>query len=153
MNTKAEANIWLDIPNVCTPADGLCTGGRPQPEHLQQAKERGVRTIVNLCPHSEPCGYDEPTLVQSLGMHYVNIPIAGPSDLTDANARLLASTLSEAGAGHPVLVHCASGNRVGALFALKARYVDGLGIDEALAAGRAAGLKAMEPIVRQILTA
>jgi uncharacterized protein (TIGR01244 family) len=151
MSGNTDSNIWIDIPNACTPADGLCTGGRPSQDHLQQAQARGVRTVVNLCPHSEPCGYDEPALVHSLGMHYVNIPIAGPADLTTENAQRLASALAEAGPGHPVLVHCASGNRVGALFAVKARRIDGLGVEEALAVGRSAGLKAMEPAVRQLL--
>jgi uncharacterized protein (TIGR01244 family) len=144
--------LWLDIPNCCTPADGLCTGGHPQPEQLQEAGRRGVRTVVNLCPPAE-ARYDEAALVQSLGMHYVNIPIAGAGDLTADNARKLAAAVQEAGPGHPVLVHCASGNRVGALFAIKAHLVDGLGIEDALAEGRAAGLKALEPAVRKLLGA
>jgi uncharacterized protein (TIGR01244 family) len=151
MNGKADSNVLIDIPNACTPAAGLCTGGRPSEAHLREARARGIRTVVNLCPHSEPCGYDEPALVQSLGMHYVNIPIAGAADLTTENARLLTAAIAEAGPKHPVLVHCASGNRVGALFAIKARRIDGAGVEEALAIGRSAGLKAMEPAVRQLL--
>ena len=46
-----------------------------------------------------------------------------------------------------------SGNRVGALFALKAQYVDGKSTEDALSEGRAHGLKAMEPAVRQLLGA
>ncbi|WP_051749258.1 beta-lactamase hydrolase domain-containing protein [Nevskia soli] len=145
-----SSQIWIDVPNACTPAEGLCTGGRPRPEHLEQARQRGVKMIVNLCPPSEPSDYDEAAVVRSLGMVYVNIPVAGPADLTPANARKLATALSDAEAG-PVLVHCASGNRVGALFALKAHFVDGLPIEEAVNAGRAAGLKILEPAVRNIL--
>lgn len=141
--------IFLDIPNCCSPSDGLCTGGRPQPQHLVQASERGVRRVINLCPHAEDPGYDEAGLVAQLGMQYVNIPVAGPGDLTQANAQRLADALAE-GEG-AVLVHCASGNRVGALFALKTHYIDGKSIEEALADGRAHGLKAMEPTVRQLL--
>jgi uncharacterized protein (TIGR01244 family) len=151
MSESPQARIWLDIPNACTPADGLCTGGHPEPEQLREAQRRGVRTVINLRPASEPSGYDEAALVTSLGMNYVNIPIAGPADLTRENAVRLAEALKTAGDG-PTLVHCASGNRVGALFALKARYLDGLGIDESLMVGRGAGLTAMEPVVRQILS-
>jgi uncharacterized protein (TIGR01244 family) len=146
----ANTKLWIDLPNACTPEDGLCTGGRPRPEHLQQAQARGVKTVINLCPPSEPCDYDEAALVRSLGMDYVNIPVAGPPDLTEANARRLGQALG-ANDG-PVLLHCASGNRVGALIALKAHFVDGLGAEEAIAAGRAAGLKVLEPAVRNILT-
>lgn len=143
--------LWLDIPNCCTPGTGLCTGGRPRPEHLQAAKDKGVRTVINLCPPTEAIDYDEAGEVGRLGMHYVNIPVAGPADLTVENARRLAAAMAEAGPGHPVLLHCASGNRVGALMAVKARFVDGLSAEEALAQGRATGLKALEPYVTQLL--
>ena len=147
----ASHELWLDIPNCCTPGTGLCTGGRPRPEHLQQAQAKGVRTVINLCPPGEACDYDEAAVVSDLGMHYVNIPVGGPADLTRANAQALAAAMNEAGPGHPVLLHCASGNRVGALMAVKACLVDGLPAGEALAVGRATGLKALEPFVTQLL--
>jgi len=84
-----------------------------------------------------------------LGMTYVSIPIAGAADISEENARRLAEVL-DVGAD-PVVVHCASGNRVGALFALKAYYVDGKTPEEALALGKAAGVTRLEPVVRQTL--
>lgn len=147
-----SADLLLDVPNCCNPAEGLCTGGRPQPEDLMQAKEKGVRKVINLCPPAESLGYDEAALVKQLGMEYVNIPVAGPADLTPENARALADAVADTCCG-PIFVHCASGNRVGALFALKAVHVDGKSVDEALAYGREHGLKALEPMVRQLLGA
>jgi uncharacterized protein (TIGR01244 family) len=147
------ASLWLDIPNACTPGNGLCTGGRPRPEHLQEAARRGVRTVINLCPPGEAADYDEAALVTGLGMRYVNIPVAGPADLTVKNAEALAAALAGAGPEHPVLLHCASGNRVGALMALKAHCVDHLPPAEALEAGRRAGLRMLEPVVRQLIGA
>lgn len=149
MNTAN--GLWLDIPNCCTPGTGLCTGGRPRPEHLQAAKDKGVRTVINLCPPGEACDYDEAATVSRLGMRYVNIPVAGPADLTPETARTLAAAMTDAGPEHPVLLHCASGNRVGALLAVKAHFVDGKPAAEALAEGRAAGLKALESYVTQLL--
>jgi uncharacterized protein (TIGR01244 family) len=150
MNDATKAKLNIPIPNGLSPADGLCTGGQPQAEHLRAAQAQGVRVVINLRPPSEPCDFNEGELVQALGMRYINIPVAGPADLTQVNAQRLADALNAAG-DSPVLVHCASGNRVGALFALKARFLDGAGIDDALAAGRATGLLAMEPTVRTIL--
>lgn len=141
--------LQLDIPNFLTPAANLGTGGRAQPADLQQAQAQGVKTVVNLCPISEDPGFDEAALVASLGMDYVNIAVASAADLTPAKARELADVLA-AKAG-PTLVHCASGNRVGALFALKAHHVDGVAAEQAIEIGRAHGLKAMEPAVRQLL--
>ncbi len=51
----------------------------------------------------------------------------------------------------PVLVHCGSGNRVGAIHALGAHYIDGQSIDDALVVGRSTGLTGFEPRVRELL--
>ncbi len=142
-------SIQLDIPNFGAPTDNVLTGGRPRIEDLQSASAQGVRKIVNLCPHAEDPGYDEPAVVAQLGMAYENIPVAGGGDLTRENAEKLARSLQ--GVDGPVLVHCASGNRVGALFALKSHHLDGKPVEDALADGRAHGLKAMEPAVRALL--
>lgn len=145
MNQK----IQLEIPFFAAPSDKVLTGGKTTAEALRSAQAQGVTKIVNLCPPSEDLGFDEPAVVSGLGMAYENIPIAGGGDLTRANAERLAQAL--AGAAGPVLVHCMSSNRVGALFALKAHWLDGKSIDDALAEGRAHGLKAMEAGVRQLL--
>lgn len=138
-----------ELPNAGQPFADVATAGRPAPEHFALAKSRGVTRVINLCPPAEPCAYQEDQLVQQLGLEYVNIPVAGGGDLTADNARKLADAL--AGLQGKALVHCASSNRVGALFALKARHVDGKSVDEAMAIGRSAGLKAMEPIVQSLL--
>lgn len=137
------------LPQAGQPFPDVATGGQPSPAHLRDAQARGFRRIVNLRPHSEPIGYDEAALAAELGLDYVNIPIAGPGDLTSDNARALDVALQ--GAGGPVLVHCASSNRVGALLALRAQQLQGQSVEDALAVGRAGGLKAMEPLVRQLL--
>ncbi len=144
-----STSIQIDIPFFAAPADHVLTGGKPTAEALKQAQAQGLAKVVNLCPHSEDLGFDEPALVAALGMTYDNIPVAGGGDLTRANAERLARSLAEATG--PVLVHCMSSNRVGALFALKAHWLDGMSIDDALAVGRAHGLRAMEPAVRQLL--
>ena len=144
------ADFILDIPNACT-VGGLCTGGRPAPEHLAKAADLGVKVVVNLCPPAESPGFDEAAVVASLGMSYVNIPVAGAGDLTPANVALLAAALEGHGEQHRALLHCASGNRVGAMLALKAKQIDGKSTAEALDIGRAAGLKGLEPVVMQLL--
>ena len=144
------ADFILDIPNACT-LGGLCTGGRPAPEHLAKAADLGVKVVVNLCPPAESPGFDEAAVVASLGMSYVNIPVAGAGDLTPANVALLAAALEGHGEQHRALLHCASGNRVGAMLALKAKQIDGKSTAETLDIGRAAGLKGLEPVVMQLL--
>ena len=143
--------IQLDIPFFAAPSERILTGGKTSAEALRSAQAQGVAKVVNLCPHSEDLGFDEPALAAELGLVYENIPIASGGDLTRENAERLAQAVADASG--PVLVHCMSSNRVGALFALKAHWLDGKSVDEALAEGRAHGLKAMEGGVRQLLGA
>lgn len=139
----------LRLPNQCTPTPDVLSCGMPTPQELKQAQAAGFKTVINLCqPQETP--RDEPTTVQTLGMRYFNIPVAGPGDLTEAKARQLGAVVNDCD-NHPVLIHCMSGNRVGALMALKAFFVDGKAPREALEAGRAAGLKALEPEVWRLL--
>ena len=139
----------ITIPNAQMPGDGLLTGGQPSEAQFLEAKAQGYRTIINLRGVGEPGTDVQPGLMEREGLTYVHIPINGPPDITVEKARQLAAAL-EASDG-PVMVHCASGNRVGALFALKSFFIDGSNLDDAMACGRASGLTRLEPFVRELI--
>ena len=139
----------LDLPNSRTVAEGLISAGQPSPAQLKTAADAGVRTVVNLCVPGE-CGWDEAATVKQLGMRYVPIPVRGAPDVTEANAEKL-NALVEDGANYPMVIHCGSGNRVGALFALNAFHREGCDLEKAIEKGRLAGLTMLEPHVRQCL--
>ncbi|MGA7965164.1 MAG: sulfur transferase domain-containing protein, partial [Gammaproteobacteria bacterium] len=109
--------IPFDLPNACQPEANLLTGGQPSRACLKAASTAGYHTVVNLCPPGEFAGFDEAEAVRALGMNYVCIPVASPHDLDAGAVQALDEALAQAG-DQPVLVHCASGNRVGALLAL-----------------------------------
>ncbi len=139
------------LPNARRPAPDLLTGGQPSAEQLAAIAAAGYRTIVDLRPEGEPgAPADERQQVEALGLVYVRIPIAGTADLTEEKARELDRVLDAEGAG-PAVVHCASGNRVGALLALRAARLDGATPDAALDLGLDAGLTKLEPAVRDLL--
>jgi uncharacterized protein (TIGR01244 family) len=108
-----------------------------------------VTTVINLRPDAELGGRDEATEVAAAGLAYREIPVAGAPEVTEAKARELWAQLEGTEGG--VLVHCASGNRVGALLALGAASAGGLPAEEALEFGRRAGLTGLEPRVRELL--
>lgn len=140
----------LQLPNQCMPTPDLVTCGLPSAADLRAAQASGIRTIINLCqPHET--GAEEPALVRELGMQYFQIPVSGAADLTEAKAQELAAALNDCNR-HPALIHCMSGNRVGALLALKGFFADGMTPETALRLGLSAGLKALEPVVRDILS-
>ncbi len=130
------------------PRAGLHTGGQPSREQLASAAANGVRTVIDLRGTDEARGYDEAAEARRLGLVYLALPVAGGEGITFANARALQQLL--ANAEGPVLLHCASGNRVGALLALAAAE-DGASDDAALELGRRAGLGSLAPTVEQVL--
>ena len=138
------------IPNARTPGERILTGGQPTPEQVRELAAAGYRTIVNLRAPGEEGGWDEAPLAEELGLRYVSIPMAGVEALTEQNARRLAGILEDEDA-YPMLIHCRSGNRVGALFALQAFYLDGRDPDAAVEIGLEAGLTSLETAVREHL--
>jgi rhodanese-related sulfurtransferase len=52
-----------------------------------------------------------------------------------------------------VLLHCASGNRVGAMLALRARWLQGKSADEAMAIGKASGMTGLAADVKALFDA
>jgi uncharacterized protein (TIGR01244 family) len=126
----------------------LVSTGQPDEEVLKLAKDAGFTAVIDLRGPSEDRGLDESAAVEALGMKYVALPVTGPDDVTFDNARQLDSILE--GLEGPVLMHCASGNRVGALMALRASQ-NGANAEDAMAAGKAAGLTRLEPVVAEKL--
>ncbi len=84
------------------------------------------------------------------GLVYERIPVRGDADLNLGSARELEALLDER-TRYPVAIVCASGNRVGALLAVRAYWLQGSTAESALALGRAAGLTRLEPSVRRLL--
>ena len=140
----------VQLPFGGSPWPNLLTAGQPTAEDFQAMSAAGLKHVINLRPTTEDAGFDEAALAAKLGLRYTLIPISGAGDFNEENARKLDAALAIT-PGQPTLVHCASSNRVGALFALREAWVKGKSNDQALAYGRAAGLTKMEGAVQQIL--
>lgn len=130
------------------PVENLITGGQPSKDDLAQLKNAGVATVINLRPASESIDFDEKLEAESLGLEYVSLPVSGAADITVANAEKLHRLLAN---DKPVFLHCASGNRVGALLAIRAHRFQGKTVEESLDIGRSAGLSSLEQEVKNIL--
>ena len=137
----------IDIRNARRVFPGILTGGQPTNAQLIEAQQKGFKTIINLRSAAEMQGSNEPEQVRALGMNYITIPVAGAGDINHLNSQRLVEALRDQ-KQHPVLVHCASGNRVGALFALDAAVGAALPIEQAIAVGKLAGMTGLEAVVR-----
>ena len=147
MNVEQITNR-LDMINTLVPNEKLIVGGQPSKNDLAVLKDLGIKHVVNLRPESEEISYDEPCLVKELGMEYHLIPV---TDIDSYSKSAAQAYLAIVELGQPILVHCASGNRVGALIALADYWLNGVGNSEALAHGLQAGLTKLETDVRQVL--
>ncbi|UTW59194.1 hypothetical protein KFE96_02475 [Kordiimonas sp. SCSIO 12603] len=131
----------LQVPNLQTPIKGLLVGGQPEKMDIAKIKALGFDTIITLRPYTEETTaltYDEKMVVEDLGMTFVRIPIQTEIDLNDRNLALLNQALEAAGG--KAFVHCRTGNRVGAMLALRAFKMQKVPFAEAMELGRKAGL-------------
>ncbi len=137
--TATPVTEWGGVENLSHDS-GVFFGGQPTAEAFGTAQKMGVKVVVNLrsIPEIAAMDFDEAALVEQLGMKYVAIPITsetfGAAD-TDALKEVLQNTSG------PVLIHCASSNRVGALWAMYLHRHRGVALDQAIALGRKAGLR------------
>jgi uncharacterized protein (TIGR01244 family) len=143
--------LLLPVPNARIPIAGVLTGGQPTQDQIAAAGTAGYKTVINLRPDTEKGFEWEAAAVKAAGMTYVSIPVAGANGLTKDNVVRFDAALKAAEANGPVLLHCASGNRIGAMLALRAAWLEGKDPATALAYGEASGLTHLEPQVKTLL--
>lgn len=141
----------MSIPHEGHPTPNIITGGQPDKSVLEDLKQQGVKTIINLRAEQEMQDIDEASIAASLGMNYVHIPIAGPDDVTFDNASILHDAICEHEEQGKILIHCASSNRVGALLAIRAYHKLDQSPGEAMDLGLEAGLTGLKPKVASML--
>ena len=144
-----QAVAGPELAGLRQPRPGLYTGGQPAADAWGSMAAAGVGTVINLRPDAELAGRDEAGEVRAAGMAYHQIPVAGAGDLTAENADKLWTLIQQAKG--PVVVHCASGNRVGGLLSIAMARHGGLEQREALKLGRDAGMASTEARAREVL--
>jgi protein tyrosine phosphatase (PTP) superfamily phosphohydrolase (DUF442 family) len=138
----------VPIPNARVSEEGLLVGGQPTPEHLRAIQEAGYRMVVSLRAEGEQGDEGERAAVERLGLKFVSIPVAGPSGLTQENARALSKVLDERDV-LPAVVHCSIGERAAALLGLEAFVVDRLSAPAAIDLAKRLGMKKLEAPLRE----
>ena len=130
-----------DTPRVSTSNNKMFFAGQPTEADFAKFAELGVKTVINLRRPEEVAelGFDEKAAVEAAGMRYVHAPMGRELPKEEVQ-KLLAKEFDKAQKA-PVLLHCAGSNRVGAVWAAY-RSKKGVDIDEAVAEGKAAGMRA-----------
>ena len=132
------------IPNATFPRPGVMVAGQPTGEQLQLlAEEGGYHAVIDLRSPEEPHGFDEPAAARDNGLAYINIPVS-PAALDQATIdRFLAAMRT---VRPPVLIHCGTGSRSGALLYAWLVLEKKEPPARALAEAKAAGLRSPELI-------
>ena len=144
------AGEWTDLSEGIRASDQVLVGAQPTREVLKQAAEAGIEVVVNFRSEAEDPGYDEAAAAAELGLAYLRVPVAGEQGLSKENVLLFDAVLQQVG-DRPALMHCSTGNRVGAIHALHAARFRGLDADAAIDYGKQHGLTHFEDEVREAL--
>lgn len=143
-----------EVPNITaasSPVEGIVTAGRLAAADVVSVRKAGIRHVIDLTLDKETPDFDEAAVVRDAGMRYSNLPIQGASGLSIENVQAFDKLMRES--DRPVLVHCSSSNRVGAMAALRAAWIDGKTMEEAIAIGKKWGLSGLENEVRRRIDA
>ena len=140
----------ISAKNVQQYTQQFIVGGQPSENDLVLLSKSGVKTVINLRGDDEFNGFDEKAKVEALGMNYIAIPIEGSSGISKDNLKLFSSAIANQ---EQAFVHCASGNRVGAMFALDAHFNNNKSVEEAIIEGKKSGLTRLETTVRKVMAA
>lgn len=144
-----QVSTELTISNLITLPQNTLAGGQPSEADLKQLSAQGIQTVVNFRGDGEFDKYDEAQAVTKNGMNYVHIPIDSREALNKDNVKKFRDALNASPEG--TFLHCGSGNRVGALFALDAYWNQNKSAEEALAIGKEAGLTSLTEHVESLL--
>ena len=115
-----------------------CAGATP-PEAMAGLKRLGFVSVINFRTAEERGANIEASRMAAVeaGLKYIHIPFGAPTpQVTEEFLEAIADT-----ANQPVYIHCASANRVGAMWFIKRVKQDGWDPDRAMAEAEMIGLR------------
>jgi uncharacterized protein (TIGR01244 family) len=123
--------------------DDIFIGGQPTEKALREMKAQGVTVVVNLRTPEEmkrDVKFDEPALIQQLGMKYVYIPMRGNAEFPYSPEAVAKFGDAVKSANGKVLLHCTVAWRASHLWMAYLVKERGVPIETALANARAINL-------------
>lgn len=107
------------------------------PEQLQQAAEEGYKSVLNLrSPQEEGFVPDERKQAEAVGLQYSNIPFS-PQEITSELADNILQQIKQL--PKPILTHCKSGLRSGAMSLMYVATEEGMSAEQAMEKGKQLG--------------
>jgi protein tyrosine phosphatase (PTP) superfamily phosphohydrolase (DUF442 family) len=119
---QIQKSLSVDVPRILCLDENFATGAQPTADAYTKASANGFRSVLSLRTGNE--GIDlarERAQVETAKMRYFNIPVVSSAPRPEQADEFL--RLARDKINHPMLVTCASANRVGA-FMMILRVVD-----------------------------
>ena len=135
-------SIAQGIINASSPLPWLIVAGQPTRAQFTALHAGDVQTVIDIRDPMEPRDVDEPVVVNSLGMKYVNAPVISGALSDKAMERVLGAL--RAATGTPTLLHCNSANRTGGPLLAYLMLDEGLDEQAAIAIAMQSGLRSAE---------
>ena len=130
----------------------ITIGPQPSEEQLEKLASRGFKTVVNLCKKGELgqqfSPEEEGEKVESLGMHYVHIPVS-MNNLKDELVDRFYSELTDSDI--PIFVHCRIGQRSGVFGLLYHALRKEITPDQVFKRAEKLGVSPNAPILRSFI--
>jgi uncharacterized protein (TIGR01244 family) len=133
----ASGQETFGIPNATFPEPRLMAAGQPTGEQLQLLAEEGYKTVIDLRTAEEHRGFDEAEAARENGLAYLNVPV-DLQTLDQATVDRFLEAMRKA--ERPLILHCASSVRVGALYYAWLVLGEDVPARAAMAKAKAAGL-------------
>jgi uncharacterized protein (TIGR01244 family) len=135
---QVEKYLKSDVPRVLCLDESFATGGQPTEQAFAKIAASGFRSVLSLRTSGE--GIDltkERSLVEKAGLRYFNIPVVSSAPRADQADEFIRVVKEKS--NHPMLINCASANRVGAFMmiyrVLEQGWSEQKALDEALRIG------------------
>jgi protein tyrosine phosphatase (PTP) superfamily phosphohydrolase (DUF442 family) len=135
---QVESYLKSDVPRVLCLDDSFATAGQPSERAFTKVAASGFRSVLSLRTADE--GIDlkrERSLVEENGLRYFNIPVVSSAPRPEQADEFI--KLVKEKSNHPMLINCASANRVGAFMmiyrVLEQGWSEEKALDEALKIG------------------
>lgn len=124
-------------------AGNVLLAGQPDRDDFETLARSGYATVITLRAPDEN-QWNEQQVVEAAGMKFVELPIRGPDDLNDRLFKRARDLLRAAEPDRKVCLHCASSNRVGAVWMAYRVLDEGVSLEQAHQEAEQVGLRSRE---------
>ena len=126
----------------------VACGGETSPDAIAALAQQGFTSVVNLRLPTEPGVPEEAATVEAAGLRYFHLPMNPNAPEVETVERFL--DVAADTSNQPVFIHCASANRVGAVWAIKRVVQDGWTREQAIQEAQAIGMRS--PVMLDFVT-